>query len=500
MNNNNIPQTTNHKPGLQLYICVYMKRFSAALILLVFIGTKMLTLTSCANILPPTGGLRDSLPPRLVSASPRDSAVSVNPKTITLVFDEYITLQSAFSNLIISPIPSTTNPPLVDSKLRTITIKIKDTLETNTTYSFNFGNAITDVNESNIAKDFVYAFSTGPTIDYNTYSGKIMVAETGKPADSSSMIVILHRNLSDTAVAKDNPRYYTNLNGKGEFVFRNLPQGNFAVYAVSSRFTKRYTDSTDMFAFRTTPVTIGANTPHDTLYAYEEMKRRAPGSSSFNPSATRVIAGAVRNEDKRLRYTAPEMELSMQDILSPLKLNFNRKIFSFDSTKFGLYDTSYNLLKDYSITLDSTRTKVSLKYNWKENSYYRLLIAKDAVADSIGTTLTKIDTIRFSTKKETDYGSIRVRFVNLDLSKNPVLQIVQNEKLVDSVVLTSSDFQRKLFRPGTYDLRILYDANKNGKWDPGHFPGNKRQPETVFLVPRPLTIRSNWDNDLTVVL
>jgi hypothetical protein len=475
-----------------------MKRFSAAFLLLVFIGLKMLTLSSCANILPPSGGLRDSLPPRLISAFPKDSAVNVKTKTIQLVFDEYITLQSAFSNLVVSPLP--TIAPQVDSKLRTITIKLKDTtMETNTTYSFNFGNAIQDVNESNIAKNFIYAFSTGPKMDYNTYSGKVIIAETGKaPADSGSVIVVLHRNLNDTAVAKDNPRYYATLNGRGEFMFHNLPEGNFAVYVVSNRFTKKYTDSTDMFAFRNTPVAIGPNTPRDTLYAYEEAKRRTAGSLSGGSSAIKPAVGA-RTDDKRLRYTA-DIELGVQDILSPLKLTFNRKLFSFDSTKISLYDTGYNLLKGYSVSLDSLRRTVSINYNWKESSFYRILIAKDAMADTIGTTLAKIDTIRLATKKETDYGSIRIRFVNLDLSKNPVLQIVLNDKIIDSIPLTSPDFQRKLFRPGSYDMRILYDANKNGKWDPGRFPTNKHQPETVFLIPRPLTIRSNWDNDVTVVL
>jgi hypothetical protein len=108
--------------------------------------------------------------------------------------------------------------------------------------------------------------------------------------------------------------------------------------------------------------------------------------------------------------------------------------------------------------------------------------------------------LRFFTKKEADYGSIRLRFVNLDLSKNPVLQLVQGEKLIESVPLTQPDFQRKLFRPGTYDVRILYDANKNGKWDPGKFFGEKRQPETVYLVSKQIGHRANWDNDVTITL
>ena len=140
---------------------------------------------------------------------------------------------------------------------------------------------------------------------------------------------------------------------------------------------------------------------------------------------------------------------------------------------------------------------MTLQYKWKENSPYRLLIAKDAVADSTAITLLKADTLRFATKKETEYGSIRLRFSNLDLSKNPVLQLVQGEKLIESVPLTQADFQRKLFKPGTYDVRILYDANKNGKWDPGKF-SEKKQPEIVFLVPKQVVIRANWDNDVTI--
>ena len=129
-----------------------------------------------------------------------------------------------------------------------------------------------------------------------------------------------------------------------------------------------------------------------------------------------------------------------------------------------------------------------------------MLIAKDAIADSIGTLLTKADTIKFITKKEADYGSVRIRFPNIDLSKNPVLQIVQNDKILESVTLLKNDFQRKLFPPGAYELRILYDTNKNGVWDTGNFFGTKRQPEVVFLIPKQLAIKSNWDNEVTINL
>lgn len=474
-----------------------MKCYFTYFLLLGCVAVWAVSLSSCANILPPSGGDRDSLPPRLVSAFPKDSAVNVplNTKNIVLTFDEYVQLQNPL-DVIVSPIPSQQGFPALDYKLRNVTIKLKDSLEPNTTYSFNFGDIIRDVNEGNIDRNFTYAFSTGRSIDYNTYQGKVLEAETGKPRSDSSMLVVLHRNLADTAVRKLMPRYFARMNGKGEFTFHNLPQGTFAVYAVSSNFTKKYDDSTQFFAFRSKPITIGSNNPFDTLYAYEEVKRFT-NTTTTTSNAIRPTAG--RDADRRLRYTL-DLENSQQDLLTDLTLTFNRKLTLFDSTKFALYDTGYNKLSGYHFSLDSTRTKVTIHNRWKEAMPLRLLIAKDAVADSLAVTLTKADTVRFTTKREAEYGSIRLRFPNIDLSKNPVLQLVQGEKLIESVVLTQPDFKRKLFRPGTYDVRILYDANKNGKWDPGKFFGEKRQPETVYLVPQQVAIRANWDNEVTISL
>lgn len=163
--------------------------------------------SSCANIIPPSGGDRDSLPPVLIGATPKDSAVSVFPKLITLTFNEFVTLQDVNNNLIVSP--TLKNIPIVDNKLRNVTIKFKDSLEANTTYSLNFGNSIKDVNEGNILKDFRYVFSTGNSIDDFTYSGKVLLAEKG--SIDSTLIVILHNSTSDTAIFKNRPRYYSKL-------------------------------------------------------------------------------------------------------------------------------------------------------------------------------------------------------------------------------------------------------------------------------------------------
>lgn len=470
-----------------------MKQTIPGLLLAALLFSLLAELSSCANIIPPGGGPKDSLPPRLVTATPRDSAVNVpvNNRTIVLSFDEYVTLQNPQQSLIISPAPAANRIPQFDNKLKTVTIRLKDTLEPNTTYSFDFGEAIKDVNEGNIARNLSYAFSTGPKMSDNSYSGKVLDAEKGKP--DSTLIVILHRNPDDSAVQKTSPRYYTRINGKGEFNFRHLPEGRFAVYVIPNNYQKRYDDSTQLFAFRNEPVTVGPATPKDTLYAFREVKAAVKPAGIIKPAA-----GA--REDKRLRYTT-DLENGQQDLLSALTLTFNRRLGNIDTGKLVLCDTSYHKISDYTVSIDSSKTKISLHFAWKEKQVFRLLLEKEFAADTAGTQLSKKDTIRFATRSETDYGSIRLRFPNIDLTRNPVLQFVQNDKLVESVPLTQADFQRKRFKPGTFELRILYDTNRNGVWDTGSFlHGNKRQPEVVFLIPRQLAVRANWDNEVSISL
>jgi hypothetical protein len=54
--------------------------------------------------------------------------------------------------------------------------------------------------------------------------------------------------------------------------------------------------------------------------------------------------------------------------------------------------------------------------------------------------------------------------------------------------------------PGEYELRILYDTNKNGVWDPGEFFNKHKQPEVVVPIERKINVKSNWQNEFELVL
>ncbi|MEP6514157.1 MAG: hypothetical protein ABJA79_09815 [Parafilimonas sp.] len=77
--------------------------------------------------------------------------------------------------------------------------------------------------------------------------------------------------------------------------------------------------------------------------------------------------------------------------------------------------------------------------------------------------------------------------------------MLQNNNIIESIPLTQTELYRKLYEPGEYDLRILYDANKNGVWDAGNF-ALKKQPEKVKQISQKINIKKNWDNEVNVSL
>ncbi len=479
-----------------------MRHLLYSLLFILFVTIVATTLfSSCANIVPPTGGPRDSLSPRLVSAEPKDSVTKFAGKRITLTFDEFVTIDNPQDNVIIWPNPK--NPPEIEAKLREVTIRLKDSLEPNTTYTINFGKGLKDVNEGNVDSTFYYVFTTGTRLDNNTLKGKVFLAENGKT--DSTLLVVLQTNLNDTAIRKNPPRYYTRLNGRGAFSFFNLPADTFNVFVVPNDYTKRYDDSTKLFAFLPQPLIVSdTNTAPLTLYAYKEFKEEDKKPVANTTANTRGTTKKTKTKkDSSFKVTANFAE-GKQDFLKNMVLTFGDTLRSFDSAKFHFSDTNYNPLPGaISFTPDSTNTELSLAYKWKENTPYRLVIEKDAVTDSSGFTLANNDTIAFTTLRESDYGTIRMRFQNLDTSKHPVLLLVQNDKIVQSVPLTNFEWYQKFIRPGDYELRMLYDTNQNGIWDAGSYDV-RREPEVVkqliYRNSNKITIRQNWDNETNISL
>jgi hypothetical protein len=192
---------------------------------------------------------------------------------------------------------------------------------------------------------------------------------------------------------------------------------------------------------------------------------------------------------------------NQQDLLGVFIMRFDQPLRIFDSTKVRLStDSTFIPATGYFFQIDSTRKKITLTNTWKENTTYNLIMDKDFAVDTTGKKLLKTDTLTFKTKKLADYGSLKLKLRDLDLAKNPVLQFILDNVLVKSIPLTSSEFSQPLFLPGEYELRILYDENKNGVWDPGEFFRKRKQPEIVKPVERRIIVRPNFENDYEIQL
>jgi hypothetical protein len=480
----------------RLFICVVVVPF-------IFSG--------CANIGAPTGGPRDTIPPVLVSAvpGPWDSTKNFTGFKITLNFDEYIDGKDIRTELLMTPTQKV--DPIIDYRLRTVSIKLKDTPQPNTTYMLDFGKGIKDVHEDNVFKNFTYVFSTGKTIDRGELTGNIVVANTGK-ADST-LVAILHSKLDDSAVIKDRPRYIARCDTTGRFHFRFVKPGTYALYALKDEGgSHKYLSKAQLFAFADSPVVVGSNAPQVTLYAYAEVGAEANAGAKGGAAGGQGGTGGNNPQPAKKSSSEKNTRLQVQantangifDVLDTLKLTFSSGLRIFDSTQIRFTDAEFRDIdgKQYRYVRDSTNKIFALYYPWPTDTKFHLILPRTFGQDSIGRKLLKDDTISFATKKDIEYGEIRIRVLNIDLSQHPVLEFVSSDKIKNSYPFNSRrEVRRLLFAPGEYTLRILYDTNRNGIWDPGVFFGpKKRQPERVISIRKKLNVKANWDNDLDITL
>jgi len=455
-----------------------------------FAFSMAMHITGCANIVPPGGGPKDSLPPYLVAAKPHDSSLNIQPKEILIAFNEFIASSSIQENLVVSP--SLKMVPLVDAKLNILKVRIIDTLSPNTTYSLAFGNAIKDVNEGNIATNFTYVFSTGDHLDTGRLKGTVSLAETGKI--DTTLIVVLQPAEKDSAIFKEKPVYYTRINSKGKFDFHFLPPKTYQVFVLPNDYTKKYDDSTKLFAFANAPITIQPNTDSIHLYVFQGAKKmEKKRAASGNKAATKL--GAI------LKY-AKNLEGNEQDLLKPLNLSFETPVHFNDSFPILLCDTLNNTLDGFHIFIDSAHPEtVVIDYPWPAQTKFHLIVPKASIKDSINNTLIKTDTLKFISKSEAAYGACIIRINGFNEKLNQVLLLTQDDKVKYSYPITKNTINIQKLPPGDYGLKLLNDSNHNGVWDTGSYFGKaKKQPETVQLLATPLSIKSNWENELILII
>lgn len=223
----------------------------------------LLALGSCAAISSPQGGPRDKTAPRLVATSPDSAARNVKQQFIRLTFSEPIQVKDLPKNLLITPQLPPDNSYSVRPDRDFVTLLFKKPLEANTTYSFNFRNAIVDVTESLPAKYQALSFSTGATLDSGRVRGNVIDLLTTRPA--KDVVVGLYRTTDTVGVRRGQPYYLTRTDDKGEFQINFVRAAPYLLYAWTDKNNNNRFDDGEKIAYLTDPLAVTDTTGPRTL-------------------------------------------------------------------------------------------------------------------------------------------------------------------------------------------------------------------------------------------
>lgn len=513
-----------------------------------------LSLANCAKRGSITGGLKDSIAPTLKISFPENFKTNFKGNEIQLVFDENIKLNNINKQLVISP-PMKQQPIISPTTAtKSLSIKIKDTLKANTTYSFNFGQSIVDNNEGNPFNQFKYVFSTGDYIDSLALGGKIKDAYY-KEADSfvSVMLYDVNEKYNDSVVYNDTPRYITNtLDSLKTFRLENLKAGKYLLVAMKDKNSNnKFNPKEDKIAFRKEFITI----PNDTVYELELFKEILDFKSDkpTQASGNRLLMGYEGNMNSV--GSRPKIVLKNKaDILSTIITQFPKKDslqiwykpIKTDSLTIAITKGKYQ--KDYSfkikdqkkdtlniaalqngnldlrdrftltsttplVRFDNSKIKLSktdstavaftteydefnqkLYFDFKKepSENYKFTILPGAMTDFFEKSNDSL-TYKLNTKTEAEYGNIRIQLKNV--KHFPIIVELTDSKgdvLASTYTEEKTTVDFNLLNPVTYSIRIIYDDNKNKVYDAGSFL-EKRYAEEVVYSSKEINLHANFD-------
>lgn len=525
-----------------------MNKFAFKIVVLLF----LVSILSCARRGTITGGLKDTLAPVLKNSVPKNYSTQFNGKEIVLQFDEYVKLKDINKQLVVSPPLKYTPEILPYNPSKTITIKLKDTLQPNTTYSFNFGSSIEDYNESNPLQQFKYVFSTGNTID--SLKLKVKIKDALEQVTDKFVSIMLYEkdeNYTDSIIYTQTPRYISNTLDSLEIVeIENLKAGKYKLIAIKDvNHNNKFNPKTDKIGFQKELVVLPNN---NTIYELELFKETMPfkAMSLSQASGSRFTIGYegdATNAQISLKKAAQEVpvvitKLPKKDSLQiwfkankedslnimvkkdrfsklfktkikdqkkdtlnltaekqgtlhyreKLLLNASTPLENWDISKIKLTNKDSSTVK-FTLNYDkyNQQLEVLLKREPLEN--YQLKILPDAVTDFFGKTNKTTFNYKFTTNSTSDYGNLKVLLENV--KRFPI--IVELTDKSGKVLASEYTEKEKIvffenLEPNKFTLRIIYDDNKNKKWDAGNFIEN-RQSEEVIYFPKELDVRANWD-------
>jgi len=201
---------------------------------------------SCAKQGVPSGGPKDSIPPKLISTSPPLNQLNFKQKELTFTFSENVAVTNPKEQIIVTP--AINKEFNAAAKNKVVTFTFERDLSDSTTYSINFRDAVKDVTEKNSVVNLKFAFSTGPYIDSLSIDGTTTDLLLDKPL--KDITVALYQNPDTFKIFKHKPVYITKTNEAGTFKLENLKNGNYYIYAFDDKNRNLIVDSkNESYAF-----------------------------------------------------------------------------------------------------------------------------------------------------------------------------------------------------------------------------------------------------------
>jgi hypothetical protein len=196
-------------------------------------------------------------------------------------------------------------------------------------------------------------------------------------------------------------------------------------------------------------------------------------------------------------YMSSNLTAAGFDLNIPILLTSPEPVRSFDPAKIRLTrsdDVKATPLK-INVKKDTIKWRTfRIDYAWEPYTGYLFEMDSMAFMNIYGVTSQKVRQ-PFMTQKDDYYGRII-----LDLSSvetRLVVQLLSNNKEEKVIKELITDRNGKIvfdfLPPEKFKVRVIFDDNRNGKWDPGNFD-KKIQPERVAYLPEIVKVRSNWDN------
>ncbi len=197
-------------------------------------GLALLLFVACASIGTPDGGIYDEIPPKVVSSSPADRSVGNTTRKMRINFNEYIKLENANEKVIVSP--PQIEPANIRADGKSVKITLYDSLQSNTTYTIDFSDAIVDNNEGNPMGHYTYSFSTGTEIDTMEVSGAVLNAENLEPIKGILVGLYPVDSLFNDSIFRQKPfSRVSRTNGSGRFCIKGVKPGTYRAFALEDK-------------------------------------------------------------------------------------------------------------------------------------------------------------------------------------------------------------------------------------------------------------------------